>query len=92
MATCSAILAWRIPWPEEAGGLQSRGLQRVRHDFVTKQQQQQKFQIELLQTFWHNFSEFKKCCIYMYEFIYMLLFLIKTRSLYTHYFKIFFFS
>ena len=32
MATHSSILAWRILWTEEPGGLQSRGLQRVRHD------------------------------------------------------------
>ena len=32
MATHSRILAWRIPWTEEPGGLQSMGLQRVRHD------------------------------------------------------------
>ena len=32
MATHSSILAWRISWPEEPGGLQSMGLQRVRHD------------------------------------------------------------
>ena len=32
MATLSSILAWRIPWTEEPGGLQSMGLQRVRHD------------------------------------------------------------
>ena len=32
MATYSSILAWRIPWTEEPGGLQSRGSQRVRHD------------------------------------------------------------
>ena len=32
MATHSSILAWRIPWTEEAGRLQSIGLQRVRHD------------------------------------------------------------
>ena len=31
MATHSSILAWRIPWTEEPGGLQSTGLQRVRH-------------------------------------------------------------
>ena len=35
MATHSSILAWRIPWTEEPGGLQSTGLQRVRHDRVT---------------------------------------------------------
>ena len=32
MATHSNILAWRIPWTEEPGGLQSTGLQRVGHD------------------------------------------------------------
>ena len=32
MATHSSILAWKIPWTEEPGGLQSVGLQRVRHD------------------------------------------------------------
>ena len=32
MATHSSILAWRISWTEEPGGLQSMGLQRVRHD------------------------------------------------------------
>ena len=32
MTTHSSILAWRIPWTEEAGRLQSMGLQRVRHD------------------------------------------------------------
>ena len=32
MATHSRILAWRIPWTEEPGGLQSTGSQRVRHD------------------------------------------------------------
>ena len=32
MAIHSSILAWRIPWTEEPGGLQSIGLHRVRHD------------------------------------------------------------
>ena len=32
MATHSSILAWRIPWTEELGGLQSTGSQRVGHD------------------------------------------------------------
>ena len=32
MATNSSILAWEIPWTEEPGGLQSMGLQRVRHN------------------------------------------------------------
>ena len=34
-ATHSSILAWRIPWTEEPGELQSMGLQRVGHDWVT---------------------------------------------------------
>ena len=32
LATLSSILAWRIPWTEEPGGLQSMGYQRVGHD------------------------------------------------------------
>ena len=32
MATHSSILAWRIPWTEEPGGLQSMGPQRVGHN------------------------------------------------------------
>ena len=36
MTTHSSILAWRIPRKEEPGGLQSTGLQRVRHYWATK--------------------------------------------------------
>ena len=36
MATHSNIPAWKIPWTEEPGGLQSMGLQRVRHNCTTK--------------------------------------------------------
>ena len=32
MATSSSILAWRIPWTEEPGGLKSMGSQRAGHD------------------------------------------------------------
>ena len=35
MAPHSSTLAWKIPWAEEPGGLQSVGLQRVGHDWVT---------------------------------------------------------
>ena len=34
MATHSSILAWKMPWTEEPGGLQSMGLQSVRHNGV----------------------------------------------------------
>ena len=36
MATHSSILAWKTPWTEESGGLQSLGSQRVGHDLATK--------------------------------------------------------
>ena len=36
MATDSSILAWRIPWIEDPGGLQVLGSQRVGHDWVTR--------------------------------------------------------
>ena len=35
MATRSSTLAWKIPWMEEPGGLQSMGSLRVRHDWAT---------------------------------------------------------
>jgi len=35
MAIHSSILAWRIPWTEEACGRQSMGFRRVRYDWVT---------------------------------------------------------
>ena len=40
METHSSILAWKIPWMEEPGGLQSRGCKRVGLDLATKQQLQ----------------------------------------------------
>ena len=38
LATHSSILAWRIPWTEEPGGLPSIRSQRVRHDLATIRQ------------------------------------------------------
>ena len=35
MATHSSVLAWKIPWTEEPGGLQTMEWQRVRHDGAT---------------------------------------------------------
>ena len=40
MATHFSILAWKITWTEDPGGLQSMGSQRVEHNLATKQQQQ----------------------------------------------------
>jgi len=39
IAIQSSILAWEIPWTEEAGRIQSTGLLRIIHDLATKQQQ-----------------------------------------------------
>ena len=39
MATHSSILAWRIPWTEEPGGLQSIGLHRVRNSVADRLKQ-----------------------------------------------------
>ena len=36
MATHSSTSAWEIPWTEEPGGLQSKGSQRVRHNWAAK--------------------------------------------------------
>ena len=41
MATCSSVLAWRIPGTGELGGLLSMGSHRVEHTEETQQQQQQ---------------------------------------------------
>ena len=42
MATHSSILAWRVPWTEEPGELQSIGSQRVRYNRATEQEQDNK--------------------------------------------------
>ena len=41
MATHSSILAQRVPWTEEPGGLESMGLQRVGHDWATKHEHEE---------------------------------------------------
>ena len=58
MATRSSILAWRIPWTEKPGELQSTGSQRVRHDLVTEQQQQQMVTTQ---------SQWVKCRVIMFN-------------------------
>ena len=42
MATHSSIVAWKIQWTEKPGGLQSKGLQRVRHDWARTPQKGKK--------------------------------------------------
>ena len=48
MVTHSSTLAWKIPWTEEPGGLQSMGLQRVRHDWWLSTCKQELFCLLLL--------------------------------------------
>ena len=63
MAACSSILAWEIPWTEEPGGLQSTGSQRVRHDLVTKQQQQQRGHTSRKYLNTGNWEDFPGCAV-----------------------------
>ena len=53
MATHSSILAWRIPWPEVPGGLQSTGWQRVGHNWVTMMMRASEYVIFSYCSSWH---------------------------------------
>ena len=55
MAAHSSILAWRIPWTEESGGLQSMGLQRVGHDWVTNSFIY--LEIAVTESYYHSFEK-----------------------------------
>ena len=57
MATHSSILAWRIPWTEKSGRLQSMGLPRVRHDWVTYTHTQTHTLISLVWGFTHGSAQ-----------------------------------
>ena len=46
MATPSSVLAWRIPWTEEHGGLQPMGLHRIRGDLMTEHRTSHAFRVE----------------------------------------------
>ena len=54
MATHSSILAWKIPRTEEPGGLQSMGLQRVRHEHNT-------ITAPFMTKVWDGFPNFSGC-------------------------------
>ena len=60
MATHSSILAWKIPWMEEPGRLQSIGSQRIRHDWVTSMKMasisDQIYDLGLLATFTNTWT------------------------------------
>ena len=59
MATHSSIFAWEILWTEKRGGLEAMGLQKLRHDLETKQQQQ-KFKKRNLNISFHIFKSLKE--------------------------------
>jgi len=67
MATYSSIPVWRNPWTEEPGGLQPMGLQRVRHDWATKQQQQQGTRVQVLQLRKRSPSAFSKTSLNIWK-------------------------
>ena len=59
----SSIIAWRIPWTEEPGRLQSMRLQRVRHNLATEQQNISKYAI-------HTLSIYNHIYVHTYTYIY----------------------
>ena len=68
MATHSSTLAWRIPWTEEPGGLQSTRSQRVRRDLGTNQQKQQVPHISIQTVFVYTYCML--ACMFRVNFIY----------------------
>ena len=76
MAPHSSILAWRIPWTEGPGGLQSIGLQKVGHNWVT-----------YTFTFFFNVSIKFIFCFLFYRFLFILLEIKKMLSVDLFFFK-----
>ena len=68
MAIHSSILAWRIPWTEEPGGLQSMGSQRVQHNWATNTTTTTTKYAFSTRGFRHGFYFFFKCLLYFFIF------------------------
>ena len=81
MANHSSILAWEIPWTEEPGGLQSIVLQRVRHNFVIKQQQH----AYILNIYGLNYAYILNIVIFVIYSIFFALFTCCISVLWDHY-------
>ena len=64
MAPHSSILAWRIPWAAEPGGLQSMGSQSLRHDWATKTYTHGNFQMLCHVQYYIMYSKFKLILIF----------------------------
>ena len=69
MATHSSILAWRISWIEEPGGLQSMGLQRVGHDWVTSLHFCMKYLMHGISNFLEEISSLSHSIVFLYFFV-----------------------
>ena len=69
MATQASILAWKIPCTEEPDGLQSVGLQRVKHSLTTKQQQDAIVSMNLENIMLSRRSQTQKAAYHIIPFI-----------------------
>ena len=86
MATYSSILAWRIPWIEEPGRLQSTGSQRVGHDWGTSLSLSQRT-LYLVQVFMDQKAKEVCFCVYTDPYIYVYIYVcmyIYMHTTYTH--------
>ena len=63
MVACSSILAWRIPWTEEPGGLPSMGLEQGGHDQVTNTH----IQLKIHHTGYLRFMHFTVSKLYFHQ-------------------------
>ena len=72
MATHSSILAWRIPWTEEPGGLQYMGSKRVRHNCVTNTSRMD-HNTGVLSTWCHSILAFDDSCHHQITLMYVVI-------------------
>ena len=63
MATHLSILAWKVSWTEEPGGLQSMGSQRIRHDWAIEH--------VLIKIIMYIYIHVLKICFFLKKFIYI---------------------
>ena len=66
-ATHSSILAWKIPWTEKPGGLQSKGLQRIGHNWAT-QHTHRVSNLSITLRVWNAWLSFHQSCCKAIQF------------------------
>ena len=87
IATYSSILAWRIPWIEEPGGLQPMGLQRVEHNRATEHTHLiSNFVLEIMQSYLKGTLGQKSSLLFLVSFISLLALFLLVRIL-SYFFK-----